>query len=391
MSNLSYLESLPPDVFEQIIKSGEIGKDDVLRFCSTSKIIKKRCEANNHHLYKVVLKTVYGIDWKDVEHFRYKPRTFLQLFKFDYIQAINKISRGDNFLVPDKVIEAFAKSLNVEVTKLLSLQIFKDIVRYHINCVINGNQIIPTLTEAFEWEKDVSVTSDKIPIIWHSTSTVLEEPVRPIFPPNKHGNYTVTVYGDVKEIRNKVGLKLFDPNGQNRYPTRQEAEKEASAIRLYLAETKKYEEQKGSKLNNYVILGIMIHPDDFNKLKDELNTKTFVLDIEVDKYNPDSCNYNQPHLYTDKDKFNHFRFKVINPQPKQKGYVLGVSDYGELVLDFYTTKKQINNFIDEGHHKYEGPNHRTLASFVRSGKICQSYDEDNPSRFMMYLFEVTLP
>jgi len=394
MDKQNYLESLPPDVFEQIIKSGEIGKDDVLRFCSTSKTIKKRCEANYQHLYKVVLKTVYGIDWKDVARFGYKPRTFLQLFKFDYMQDIfiNKITRGYNFLVPDKVIEAFAKSLKVEVTKLISLQIFKDIIRYHINCIINGNHIVPALSPVFEWEKDVSVTSDKIPIIWHSTSTILEEPVKPIFPPNKNGNYTVTVHGDVKEIKDKVGLKLFDPNGQNRYLTRQEAQKEANAIRLYLVEKEKYDEQKGIEQNNYVILGIMIHPDDLDELKRELYIKTFVLDVEGDKYNPQNhevCNYSQPHLYTDKDEFNIFKFKVVDPQPKQKGYVFGTSNYGDLSLDFYTTKEQINDFI-EGLLQYV-PNRRTLANFIRSGKTCQTYDEDYPSSNMMYFFEVTLP
>jgi len=155
----SYLESLPHDIFVQLLTSTDISANDLIALCRSSSEIKNKCHHKNDELYKKFLKNRLNINELYFEPFitlKYiASGTDLwdnNFLKTDYMSN-NPISRSlpgykagnTDLIIPNFVIIAFvnelSKEFNVSIESILK-EINNDIIYNHMGTFFtysNGN------------------------------------------------------------------------------------------------------------------------------------------------------------------------------------------------------------------------------------------------------------
>jgi len=404
-TNDTYLENLPLDVFIHLVDTGGIENVDLIRLCSTSSKIRTKCEARNQEVYRKAIFRTYGI--KDLRG--YRPKTFLMLFKFSISSKVGYLDRYRRtnqdklgFLIPDKVIEIFANSLNVTVDRLLKSEIFTEIINQHrtISFYSTDNIIDPNSLdinkgynsyERVPWVPGESVNDGEIPIIWSSDNDKNEDIEKPEYygpEPGGHGNFTIDYSGDIVEIKDKLGrTKNHIDRNNTRYPTRQAAEDDARKRKEYIELDKRYRAQF-NKFTEYVIVGIILLNGQLEKLKNELNTREFKFFVTKDNCIPSKV---IPFETPVEDDYNNtvVNFTVLNPKTKQKGLVFGSSGkYGSnsSYFVFYNDKEEL--IINKRNNRiiFDESDVRKAMEMLEYGIHCQEYYGTS-----YILFEVELP
>lgn len=289
--DITYLESLPIDVFTYLIDTGDITNEDLLRLCNSSSKLNKKCNARSQEIFKRALKRTYNV----TDTRGYEPREFLKFFKFSIQNSYNFLPGRIQFLIPDSVIEEFIKNTNeihnlsITIDDLKNSRTFRKIIeQHHMGLTKAGIPIInPGYDNArlLKWKPNKYIPNEyiliedvQIPIIQISEVEIKAEKISP-FKPGGHGNYFVTRDGYIKEYKDKYGRvknELTYSTG-TRYPTRQAAEPEAN----YYLRKELYPLYNARKRDgqDFVILGIIIFAEQYEDLIDELKSNSIAIKI----------------------------------------------------------------------------------------------------------------
>jgi len=140
MERESYLTTLPHDVFAQLVKNGTLSADDLLNTCASSSELEEFCSRRNQKIYNDFLERYYV---RPSLNPRLSHKEQVKRLKYSYFNQIVGDYRMNNniyidneivyttFVIPDFIIELFAKSIDIPLEKLLKCEAFINVILKH--------------------------------------------------------------------------------------------------------------------------------------------------------------------------------------------------------------------------------------------------------------------
>lgn len=149
MKRESYLTTLPHDVFAQLVKNGTLSADDLLNTCASSSELEEFCSRRNQKIYNDFLERHYV---RPSLNPRLSHKEQVKRLKYSYFNQIVGDYRMNNnieidneivyttFVIPDFIIELFAKSIDIPLEKLLKCKAFIDVIlKHYLKIVLDEN------------------------------------------------------------------------------------------------------------------------------------------------------------------------------------------------------------------------------------------------------------
>lgn len=295
-------------------------------------------------------------------------------------------NRKLNFIIPDQIIEDFAKELGVTFEILFGTKVFHEILKQHIaSDFVDRNHIEIYMNDG----QDISLDADlpysvgDISIIWEKDiehcDVEFSEPELKRSKPGGYGNYIVNRNGKIIQIKDKLGIFTKDYSeishiwrcSAHRYPCVQDALDESNRIKTYNFELQNFKEMENKdKTATYVILGIIIVSDQLQRLKRELQERRYVLRLN------------------DKDDTTEFyqlprNSKDVNDQIKK----LQIAHEGEIIIIFTSIPNTKGYLIGDvnllnskgiliGYHLWDENRARSGLDQILNNQILRNNDEN---------------
>lgn len=137
---MTTIADLPVDVIQHMLEVGELSGKDVLHLCKTDARILDKCLRQQQRIYRTILRIDYGITaygdrtpeelLQDIQHDMYSDivTNAISTPAFFRLRAGVRSLLDAKIIVPNYVIEAFAKHLGMSVNKLLLCDYFTGII-----------------------------------------------------------------------------------------------------------------------------------------------------------------------------------------------------------------------------------------------------------------------
>lgn len=116
--DVSYLESMPYDIFERSVLSGNLSLRDILSLCNSNDNIRKKCNQNNQALFQALLYKDYGISMRKIETEKTPKQLYEELIQQQNIIDFLNMYYPNDFVqllyywikYSDEIIEIFENS-----------------------------------------------------------------------------------------------------------------------------------------------------------------------------------------------------------------------------------------------------------------------------------------
>ena len=96
MDDLSYLETLPYELFKEMVILGKISGKQLIDLCTSSKKLQKYCSWNNEEIYVILLERDYGIRHGNLNTIIGPKLAYLKLFNRDDVSKMFLIAARDD-------------------------------------------------------------------------------------------------------------------------------------------------------------------------------------------------------------------------------------------------------------------------------------------------------